>query len=374
MVSPLTTMLMDVSIENRAALLSSLGLAEDDLEGDFLDESSFDAEALAAALKLHKVVTIFAKVLEERYEGEFGTNNDFPTNSSGLIYQALATHANPLNNATNLDNAFNAAESAIRELYADADPEVEDIPSSIAGPEKVAARVNALKAIELIDNLNLDETNFAGAEELVLAVELVAQKMTENSGNVDATITLATDADSGLRTLLSGDDDVDFKGLVDSALSGATNYENYAIPGNAATFADLVGTQLKVSYADENLNGDAYFFFRADEDANTAGTLNTCLRYEDENDVSDDETPGSFLDATWFAIDDRRMVVTLGDGAYNITIISKGPTEGGDLFSLSYGGETRTWESDDGLIADDDENAVTEPTDDASCEALFAPI
>lgn len=371
MISPLTSMLMEVSIEDRAALLDSIGLTEEDLENDFLDESSFDADVLAAALSFHKVVTIFAKVLDDNYD-ELGTNNDFPTNSSNLIYQALAPYAETLENADSLEDAFDVAEAAIRALYA-ADEEL-TAPALVTDLDKDEAINNALAALGLIDDIIPSETDFADANALVLAVELVVQKMTEGADDVDETIALAGDSESELTALLSDNADIDFKGLVDADLSGTPDYEDYAIPEDAASFTDLAGSQLKVNYADEERNGDAYFFFNAADEDDAAGTLNTCLRYEEEVDDSDEETDGSYLDATWFAIDPKRMVVTLGDGAYNITIISKGPTEGGDLFSLSYGGETRTWESDDGIIASNNENAVTEPTDDTSCAALFNPV
>jgi hypothetical protein len=41
-------------------------------------------------------------------------------------------------------------------------------------------------------------------------------------------------------------------------------------------------------------------------------------------------------------------------------------------YSLSYGGEIRSWLSDDGLLGDEESQSVTEqPTNDATCETLL---
>ncbi|WP_197470068.1 hypothetical protein, partial [Oleiphilus sp. HI0117] len=141
------------------------------------------------------------------------------------------------------------------------------------------------------------------------------------------------------------------------------------------TYEALDGRELFIDYSDgeEGISGKALFLFDADE-SGQAGTVDLCLAYNDTSNDNDEddiyETSGTLIDlATWFTIDDRRLVLTVA-GSFDLTLISRGEADGENLYSMSYAGETASWSSPNGLI--DIEQSVNErPTDDASCEALL---
>jgi len=376
MISPLSSMLTNVSDAVKTQILSAYGLDESNLDQDFFSESGYNSDITRAAISFHKVVTIFSDLLDDEYD-EFGEDFGFPQSTNGLIYKALADQINNLgdlkdlslgNLSTALTAAFASVQTDIQALY-DADEDLDYTPV-----DGTAAIANAVKVIGLVANAIPSGTLFSEVKYRVIGVEMVVQKMVEeeSAAQIDTAITEAGNPSSALYTELGLTSAVDFAALVDVDYT-APNYGDIDISG-ALPLTNLDDKQLFVAYdEDEDLtddkSGSAHFFFNADE-SGLAGTLNACLKYNDGDDENADveETEGTLLDGTWFAIDDNRLVLTL-EGSFNITLISKGTKGGKAKYSLSYGGETVSWLSAEGLS----ENSVTLPTDNASCVALLAP-
>ncbi len=395
-ISPLSSMLTNVSDAVKTQILTAYGLNESHLDQDFLSEAGYNADITRAAISFHKVVTIFSELLDDQYD-EFGEDFGFPQSTNGLVYKALADQINNLGDlkdlssgqlSTALTAAFAVVQVDIQALY-DADEDLNYSPV-----DGTAAIANAVKVIGLVANAIPSGTLFAEAKSRVIGVEMVVRKMIEERqenvpdvAQIDAAITEAEDTNSGLYTALEGTSDVDFTALVGVDFT-APNYADIDISG-AIPLTDLAEKQLFVAYDEDedlsdNKSGSAHFFFNADE-SGIAGTLNACLKYSDGNpknepdytgqdkeDTNVEETEGTLIDGTWFAIDDNRLVLTL-EGSFDITLISKGAKGSKTKYSLSYGGETVSWLSDDGLIDDLSVNSVTLPTDNAGCVSLLAP-
>jgi len=374
-ISPLTSMLTDASESERTQILSAYGLLEDDLDRDFLDAGSFDADTVNAAITFHKVVSLFSEVFDEHYEA-IGTENGFPDSANSLIYKELAIQmGNSKLDSTKLGNAYDAAEIAIRDLYTGSD---ETVPQAIAS-NRTTTIANAAKILSLVINAMPTNMVFGDAQSRVVAVEMVVKKMIDGAADVDDAISdaedITTDA-SNLYANLNGAD-IDFSALteVDYSLGPDFNIIDIDLTG-AIPLTELADKQLFINHAQDSdgISGSAHFFFSADE-SGTAGTLDACLKYQDSNDVRVEETEGTLIDGTWFAIDDNRLVLTL-EGSFDITLISKGVDNGNAEYSLSYGGETISWLSDNatGLIADGDDGFVSaQPTSNAECVTLLTP-
>ena len=109
------------------------------------------------------------------------------------------------------------------------------------------------------------------------------------------------------------------------------------------------------------------------DESTTSGTLDLCLKYQDETKVLTEETDGVLLEGTWFAIDDKRLIITL-ESAINVALISKGIESDRAKYSLSYGGESLIWLSNNstGLLGRDDAGFVSElPATNDECATLL---
>jgi|GEM_PF-3878165 len=371
MISPITSMLTDVTdATQRQNILDAYGLAESDLGRDFLDSAGFDATTTNAAITFHKIVTLFANIFDEHYE-EIGTESGFPDNSNGLIYKALADAMGGSKlNGTSLATAYTAAESAIRALYVEAD---QDVPIGMA-PNLATTLTNAGNLIGLIDNALPVSTTFADAQSRVTAVEMVVKKMVEEGGDGDlaAAIAEAGNTSSALYAALDAATDIDFSALVDINYT-APVYTDVNITG-ATPLTALADKQLFIAHAQDSdgISGSAHFFFDSDE-LGSSGTLDVCLKYQDSNDERVEETEGTLVNGTWFAIDDNRLILTL-EGSIDITLINKGLDNGNAKYSLSYGGEALSWVSNNstGLLSSSDSGfELEQPTTNEDCVALL---
>lgn len=370
MVSPLTSMLVDVTdVDEQQDLLDFFGLASSDLDADFLDDAGYNANTVNSAIKLHKIVTLFSEVFSAQYE-EFGEERTFPETPNAIIYKALATRlaASSVLDNTTLTNAFNDAQAAIRALY-DADEDV-SAPASISSTSSVQ---NALDMIGLIDNAIPTTTLFADAKTRVIGVETVLKKMVDGDGDVAAAVTEAGNTGSGLYTAIDSalaGGDVDFSALT-KVNYNAPDYADVAIVGGGS-FADLANKQLFINLNDDGQTGSGYIFFNSDDGA-SGGELKLCLRYDDgdSNTAKFEETNGVLFSGTWLSLDDSKLVLKLA-GALSLNLSDKGMRNTQYRYSLSYGGDTLSWLSDDGILDDAESQSVTEqPTNDASCQTLL---
>ncbi len=375
MLSPLTSMLVDVGdVDDQTTLLGFFGLGESDLDADFLDSAGYTELRVKAAIKLHKIVTLFSEVFTEQYE-EFGEERSFPETPNAIIYKALAeslANSNVLDELT-LATAFNNAQTAIRALYENDDDL--NVPGSVSGTSAVQ---NALAMIDLIDDaIPTDEvTSFDDIKARVIGVETVLKKMLDGDDVSDA-IDEAGDPDSDLyvaiKSALSGGD-VDFTALTEVDFSDP-QYDDISVTDNTS-FANMGNTQLFVSFEDDddNASGSGYFFFNGTQESG-GGSLKVCLKFDDGDEFSSsfEETDGVLLSGNWLTLGDSRLILNLA-GALSLNLTDKGSVDDDQRrYSLSYGGKTRSWLSDDGLLDElESQNTVTQPTNDAECATLLA--
>ncbi len=370
MVSPLTSMLVDITdTDDQQDLLDFFGLASSDLDANFLDSAGYNANTVNSAIKLHKIVTLFSEVLSEQYEA-FGEKSSFPETPNAIIYKALATRlasSDVLDNTT-LTNAFNDAQAAIRALY-DADENV-SAPGSITSTSSVQ---NALDIIGLVDNALPSSTAFSDAKTRVIGVETVLKKMVDGDSDVAAAVAEASNTGSSLYSAIDSAlaaGDADFQALINVNYN-APNYDDVPVIG-ADSFANLANKQLYINLNEDSKTGSGYMFFNSSESA-TNGELKVCLEYDDgiSGPLSFAETDGVLLFGTWEASNDSNLSLELA-GGISLKLIDKGAKDNKYRYTLSYGGETRSWLSDEGILdGAESQSVTTQPTNDASCKTLL---
>ncbi len=380
-ISPLTSIVQGLSTSEADTIKTNLGLNGEDFETDFLGEGvgSFDADLTNAALKLHKVVSLFANVFDDHFEA-FGEEAGFPFSSSKLVYEALSAklqETGTLDN-TELTDVFSTVNAAVLGLYNDLDDEDVSFPGNASDATVIQ---DALDILGLIDSAVPSGTaDLAEARNRMVGVETVLAKMNNDDSDISNAISVIGNLASDFYTALNGAE-VDFASLLDLdfTTAGASEFSGAAIGSGGDVFTNLGDRALYLDYDDDEdgISGQVLITFDEDE-SGTAGTLELCLYYDDSNTTGDDEdiyeTDGSLLDiATWFTINDRRMILTL-EGALDIALVSLGLNDDSEnVYSMSYGGETAKWSSDDGLL-DLDTIDFTIPTDNESCAEVLAGI
>lgn len=373
-VSPLTTALS--AADDKAKLLTDLGIVETDLDVDFLSEGEFSSALTGKALALHKVATAFSELIDERYT-QFGEDTNLPNNSYNLVYKGLVSQA-PADGVwteTDLEMAFESAIANANAAYT-----AEGLNSPFIGPSEIVAVVNSAKTIlGVVEASFTAETSFSDLKKNLLGVELVTTKIVYEKVSTEEVTKIVTELanpDSNLNKTLANDD-ADFQGLAKTTIDDSTNYDDLVLV-NPQSLSSPMGKQISINYDEDDAVGAFHIFFDGQEGA-SGGTLITCLTYttkagsdidDSDFDLDDVNTAGS-----WFNIDDKRMVLTLtfGGGNYDVVLASKGlDAESRQKYSFSYGGENVSWYSNHGIIANDDENALPVPSSNDSCESTLS--
>ena len=391
-ISPITSLLAELSEEDRSAFETAYDLdLEADENRDFLSTTGFDADTANAAIAFHKVVTIYSDILDDYYEEIGSDNQSFPLSSSVFIYEAIAdlvrSGGGTKLTSANVGGVFDAAETLIRDLYDEVDDEDKGNPISVAESAAVtAAKTNVASVLDLIETALVttgdDEITADNVQARIIAVEMVVKKVLdeEESTEIDAAITIAEDLSSDLYTELGDGEDIDFSGLVDITYVGTPDFSEITITG-AEDLSVISGKQLYINYDEvgEDKSGSAFFFFNAASADSDSGSLEACLRYDDGDDeeVSSDESDGALFDGSWFVLDDSRLIITF-EGSIDVALISKGDViddgETKKKYSLSYGGDTVSWLSDDGLLEDGDTDFIDMPSSSSGCETLLEEL
>lgn len=373
-VTPLTTAV--AAAENPAEVLDALGITEEDLDTDFLSEEEFSSELTGKALAMHKVATVFSELIDEVFD-EFGEELTLPSNSYNFVYQGLVANqpADGEWSTADLLAAFDAAEQAAADSYAAA--EISNIPS-VSSTDRFNAVEDAVIILGVIETTLDEETTFEELEQNLLGVELVTSKIVYEDASdeeVAEIVEQVEDPNSDLNTLLA-DEAADFQGLLETEITEDTNFSEIVVI-DPQDLTSPMNKQLSINYADDETTGAFHIFFSGTDGA-VSGTLVTCLNYESTNsdlnqseyDIEDVNSTGS-----WFNIDSNSMVLslTLGGGNYDVVLSSKGLDEEQlNKYSFSYGGENVSWTSINGLISNDDANAVPVPATDSDCAAVTA--
>ena len=141
------------------------------------------------------------------------------------------------------------------------------------------------------------------------------------------------------------------------------------------SFADLANKQLFLSLNDGAASGSGYLFFNSEQGA-SGGELKLCMEFDDgePGEKAFEETDGVLLSGSWLSLNDSKLILSLA-GSLTISLFDRGLNAmDQQRYTLSYGGETRSWVSEEGLLNElEAENVVEQPSDDASCEALLSP-
>lgn len=381
MISPLTSILTDVTdATERQNILEAYGLVESDLDQDFLTDGGFNANRVNTAITFHKIVTILANVFDEEFEA-FGTESGFPDSSNGWIYKAIADQVLVLGDlkglslvdlSTALTAVYDAVHAETQALY-EAD---EDL--SFVSFDGTMAIANAVKIVALVDSAIPSGTLFSDVPSRIIGVEMVVKKIVdgESTAQIDAAIAEAENTSSALYAALDAARDIDFSALTSINYNQAHNFDDIDVSG-ATPLTALADKQLFITHAQDldGVSGSAHFFFDSDELV-TSGTLDVCLKYDDSNDERVEETEGTLVNGTWFAINNNRLILTL-EGSIDITLINKGLDDDGNAkYSLSYGGDALSWISNNskGLLSSSDSGfELDQPTTNEGCVTLLTP-
>jgi methyl-accepting chemotaxis protein len=373
-VSPLTSIIAnsELSDDETSNLLTLLGMQEGDQNKDFLGtvSNAFDADLTNTAITLHKIVQLFANEFDDHFDA-FGDKAGFPQSSSSLIYKALAEEVatGRSQDAAMFSDVLESVNKEIQSLYRAAD-------SSFPGNASDSGLVDdALAIMDVIDNAIPSNTaSLDAARTGMVGVELVVAKMNDDASDLQEVIDQISGTDPEFYQGLQNALDIDFSALLSTDFGSVTDFSSMAIGAGGDTFGALDRKYLLANYdEDDGISGKALFLFNGD-DTGSAGTLELCIAYNDGGDDGEIyNTEGTLLDvATWFAIDDRRLVMNIA-GAYDLTLISRGEVAGENLYSMGYGGKTASWTSASGL---GDFGTFTSdiPTDDASCQSLLGTL
>lgn len=351
MITPLSSVLVGAGDD----VLGNLGLVAGQHEVDFLGDG-FDPEVANRAYLLHKVAVIFANLFEEEYE-LFGEESYFPQSSTTFIYEAFS---NALDSSSTIDRTmlatvFDAVDLKIRTTYDANNDDEPALASSISAGDRTLTLDNAEDILGLVNaaipesGLSVDEVRAR-----MIGVEMVVTKMINDprdTGIADA-LAEAMDTSGAAGTLyeaLGDGTDIDFATLLEVDYSALTiDYDQVDVTGGVS-FSDLAGQELFVEYSeDDDASGAAVLLFSGEGDS---GDLKLCIKYDDGDpeETSSLETTGALFDAgEWSKIDDRRLIITVL-GGFDFTLISRGAVDGRNVFSLTYTGETETWDTDLGL-------------------------
>ena len=371
MVSPLTSVMVELPEDDQQAVLNAFGLSASDLEADFLDISGFNSNTTNSAIKLHKVVALLSEAFTEQYEA-FGDESSFPDTPNAIIYKALAASIAVEGdlNAAAIDAAFLSARAEIEALYEN--DEDLTFPGNTDG---TTARSNAKSILAVVDLAIPGGMLFADAKSRVIGVEAIVKKMADGDNDVTAAIGEVENTSSQLYTDINAalsNSYLDFSALTKADFS-TPDYSDVEIVGNDS-FTDLMNKQLYINVNFSGQRGEGYFFFNSEAGAN-GGELNVCLGYDDGvgGEPKFEETDGVLLTGTWLALDDTKLILNLA-GSLSLGLLDKGMKNGEHRYSLNYGGEVRSWTSDNGLLDNLSGQSVPEneqPTDDESCAELL---
>jgi hypothetical protein len=394
LVSPLTTLVSSVESESdRNAVLNKLGLAQEDLDVDYLNAdgaNDVDERLYGLALKVHKTATVVSENIGAIYN-ELGSANNLPNDASAVTYRNLA-HAyldsasdgsDPLMNVLTLSSVTRQTELDVLEQYS----QFNLIPpvSPISDDEASRLAQNAARVAQVVTQVVRFNASYtqSDAKGLASAIEVVTLRASgkqrasqqeiadtfdfflqeENAANAQALITSL------------GSERADLGNVISTSFQYETSAEALAVlatvPQDAQPFANLAGMSLKVSdpdlgYAPDNLkDSEVELYFEGDYGV-TSGDLTACVKYIDDASIDgtlgEANTKGELVSGTWSLLganaanpSSYSVVLTIDFlGARYEAIIKSGGTEvvAGELqhkLRFDNNGDISTWLSPLGL-------------------------
>lgn len=329
-ISPFTSLLTDVDSNiGRAAILTALGLDENDLDEDYLDPTQgINTQLLGSAIKLHKVISLMSQAMEDSY-GELGSQVGAMNDASALIYKHLAFQL--ANGYHNLD-AVTATPSAIADILADAELEVLDyydrwevaLPNQIGmamEPSSLAERTTDLS--RLINGLlarnadSQDLSRLTGSIKLIEAMAIKAAAPAESLALRNSVNFLLDDLNQEAlhnltNALAEANSDLASVARRDLSAHDLSSPESVRaiaqLPAGATAFRDLAGQQLRVSDMDLGSppnhlrDSEVEFYFYGDR-SETQGAFTACVKYikdaSSDGKLGDANTRGELVKGYW---------------------------------------------------------------------------
>ena len=393
LVTPLTSVLTHADTDaERASLLQRLGLSESDLSINYLDEDiqqngqEVNGDLLNKAIKLHKVSSVVASLLENTYD-DLGEETTLPTDASVAVYESISDVL--LSGGQSLDQMFassdrledvvEAAENKVRAYYEE--DEDLNVPTPLTGSsgsgvgvENTADLASSLSGF--VDSMLTNDADVDDATGGARAVEVVTHKIfqeisQQTSQQISDAIAIFEGGDrEELLTLISGDD-ADLSTLIEIAIDDSQVVrDNGTLSGDA--FGDLVGKKLRVADPDEDKTARVEFYFHGAAGA-SEGSLSACIRYEeidDNGNLEDDasNTDGKILEGHWSFLNDSRYAVIvmleLLDTPYQAILRASDDGQ----FRFDYDGDFENWNGENGGLL---EQSAGRARTDAECKTLM---
>jgi len=405
LVSPLTTLLTDLrNPTDRTALMTLLGIKDADLEVDFL-AGTIETSLLNATLKAHKIVSLFAGLLEDHYS-EIGSQAGAANDMSAAIYRHLARQMverqlsldEILEDAQAVTDILEAAELDAQRIYDQWDmllpPPVQTTDYNRVQEQgaQLAQTVNELIPGDLVANSPED---IQGRARLVEALTLKALKGGAERSSFDNAINFIRNTDN--QDLLSaliehlGHPTADLTRLLQHSFTGQDLASAEAIgnlirlPQDAEPFQQIGGRQLRVSdmdlgFAPNHLNdSEVEIYFHAANNHSDRGTFDACVKYikdaSTDGKLGDANTRGKLVKGYWSLLDANRnggasysllLNIEFLGAVYQAILKPAGMVTVQNatmqVIRFDHAGELRAWHSATGL-----QDTTSLPQTDADC-------
>ena len=401
-ISPITSLLSDIESTDRSALLSSLNIAEDDLNVDYLNtdgNNGIHTPLLNTALKIHKVVSVLSDRLTDTYT-EIGEDFGTPNDATSSLYPNLAQQI--IDAGTSLDLALSdsstilgtldATEQILRNVYARRELTLPDDMGSLESPQNFTRVVEITRQIpEVVDNLinvtqidfDLNDVTSSTRALETLIIKAVNESTTDTS--IDNAISFFNPQTDNARTLLDAlltnlsFDNADISTLASSTFSG-TEFESEegimtvsSYAEDAVPFSIIANKSLKISdtiNTDPNdLEDSELEIYFSGKTGDIDGHFSACIKYIDgatTTSLGDANTRGELIDGFWSLLGATQndtesysllLTITFLGSTYQGILKPAGTTTVDNVeqqkIRFDTDGEISTWLSEAGLTDND---------------------
>ncbi len=409
-ISPLTTLLVNVDDSQRYIVMEAIGISENDLDVDYASEDNINPRLLNTALKVHKTVTVLADTLKDNYDSigsDFGTPND----ASKYVYDEIANYVlqsnmsldEVLGNNAALASIADRSEESVRALYQQKDFEMPADLGSESNPERLSRAINVASQIsptvDVLINRNASsftqEEAIGGARVLEsLIIKSINENGEDSSLNTGLQFIMNENNADLVTALVQGmaEDDASVSELARNDFSG-DDFDSEeeigsaaGLPEGATPFTQIGGMQLRISdldlgYAPDHLDdSEVELFFIGDPTAEN-GTLIACAKHIEnahiDGSLGEGSTRGEIIEGHWSLLGTN--VQNQGSYSLLLTLTFLGSTyqsiikpAGSEMIDNSeykvlrfdFDGEIAEWHSAEGFLQT---SSLPETSDD--CEA-----
>jgi len=400
-ISPITTVLTDLSDSEKTGVLSTLDILAADLERDYYNKSADvnatvtdvqilkDRQLAKLNLKIHKMMSALARPLKNSFKADVDSNFDLDLQSSREAYREFGKALRSENSVeaylesevkikTLLANAAQALDTAIEtKLEKTVQPKTVTDIASDERLEQFARITDFVETIFLELDANTAPT-VANAKGINKLVEAAIDKI-RSASEADVLRVLSVLKNAGDRKDLLDEvskDNVSVSQLKDRDLADLGAVQELSNRTDTRIFTDLAGKRIQIGKQDaaEDIDMSTLVYFNGEAGANK-GTLTLCARYvrglNENSGLKAGHTLGIHgADGTWKTVNDGYGVKL----TYNIRGISRSAiiqydskdqqdkyqyfTDVVDDFEIYAGSNVETF-------------ANAAPTDDASCRTAL---